>query len=369
MQKILIVDDTESVRNMLSRHLVKLKYEVISVDGGKAALEFLQDNLVDLVLLDQMMPEMDGMETFVRIKKDISPYLPVIMITAHGSLHLAVTFMKVGGADFVQKPIEIDMLTLKIEQVIKASQLQKELHKQEQKIRESGEHLRSLTSHLEAVREEERCSVAKDIHDELQIFFTVIKLDLSWIENRLDEKQAPILEKIKGLKSNLDDAVSTVQRISSKLRPPMLGEVGLIGGIEWLVDEFRKGTSIKFEVSMDPNEIILDDELLTVVFHIFQELLINAVRHSKATVVNIALELNGEKLVLIVKDNGKGIGEKEISDPKALGLIGMKERLYPWNGKIDIQGVEGEGTVVEITIYSLSGRENSETNMNQLEVA
>lgn len=364
MQKILIVDDTESVRKMLTRHLVKLKYEVISVEGGNAALDFLKDNMVDLVLLDQMMPEMDGMETFVRIKRDVSPCLPAIMITAHGSLHLAVTFMKVGGADFVQKPIEIDMLTLKIEQVIKASQLQKELQKQEQKIRESGEHLRSLTSHLEAVREEERCSVAKDIHDELQIFFTVIKLDLSWIEKKLDEGQKPIIQKINGLKSHLDDAISTVQRISSSLRPPMLGEIGLIGGIEWLVEEFRKGTSIKFEVSIEPNDIILDDELLIVVFHIFQELLINAVRHAKATVVNIRLELDDEKLELIVKDNGRGIGENEISDPKTLGLAGMKERLYPWNGKINIHGAEGEGTVVEITIYSLSGKENLEIEIS-----
>ena len=119
MHKILIVDDTQGIREMLSKQLRKFNYEILEAESGYDALKVLREKDVDLVLLDQTMPDMDGLETFEEIKKEILFDVPVIMTTAHGSLNLAVTFMKLGGVDFVEKPIDMDALVIKIRQALK----------------------------------------------------------------------------------------------------------------------------------------------------------------------------------------------------------------------------------------------------------
>ncbi len=123
MSRILIVDDTEGIRKMLTRQLSRLGYEAIGAESGNEALRLLKSEEFDLILLDQMMPEMDGIETYERIKKDVSNCLPVIMITAHGSLQLAVTFLKKGGEDFLEKPVDIEVLDFKIQQTLRMSKL------------------------------------------------------------------------------------------------------------------------------------------------------------------------------------------------------------------------------------------------------
>ncbi len=108
--KILVVDDDEGIREMLILRLQKIGHRVVVAGSGSQALDVLADEKVDLVLLDQMMPQMDGLETFEGLKKKITSPPPVIMMTAHSSLNLALAFMKAGGTDFIQKPLDIEVL-------------------------------------------------------------------------------------------------------------------------------------------------------------------------------------------------------------------------------------------------------------------
>lgn len=127
MSKILIIEDNERTRRMLIRRLEKLNHVVIEVSNGTEAITRIKREIFDVVLLDQMMPDMNGIETFNHIRETISPSPPVIMMTAHATLHLAVQFLKAGGDDFIQKPLDFDILDSKIHQVIKANErLQKE---------------------------------------------------------------------------------------------------------------------------------------------------------------------------------------------------------------------------------------------------
>ncbi len=121
MSTILIVDDNKNNRLLFRHKLKKWNYNVIESISGKEAIEVLQSEAIDLVLLDQMMPEMDGLETFAGIKEKIVTPPPVIMTTAYSNLHLAVEFLKSGGADFIQKPVDIDVLYLKIQRALETS--------------------------------------------------------------------------------------------------------------------------------------------------------------------------------------------------------------------------------------------------------
>ncbi len=127
--KIMAIDDEPGILRMLGRHFKKLNYEVALAESGARALELLATEKMDLLILDQAMPEMDGMETFAQIKKRFANPPPVIMATAHGSLHLAVEFMKAGGSDFVQKPLDMEILVIKIERAVRNAEMEAEVER------------------------------------------------------------------------------------------------------------------------------------------------------------------------------------------------------------------------------------------------
>jgi PAS domain S-box-containing protein len=147
MKRVLIVDDDKSIRRMLVRNL-RSEYTVIEAASGRQALAILDDTPVDLILLDQLMPGESGLETLMKIRQSL-PYVPVIMVTAHGLTHLVVEFMRAGGTDFVQKPIvDMDVLRLKIRQALSsAEEFQQEItrrRKAEEALREREEQYRTL---------------------------------------------------------------------------------------------------------------------------------------------------------------------------------------------------------------------------------
>ena len=147
-----------------------------------------------------------------------------------------------------------------------------------------------------------------------------------------------------------DTAIKAMKRLATELRPGILDDLGLTAAIEWQAEEFQQRTGIKCEVSLYPEDIILDNVLSTAIFRVFQETLTNVVRHARATKVKISLEEKAGKLVLQVIDNGRGVTQKQISAPKSLGLVGMRERVLPWQGEVKIRGIRGKGTTVTVRI-------------------
>ena len=135
----------------------------------------------------------------------------------------------------------------------------------------------------------------------------------------------------------------------------MLDDLGLTAAIEWQGAEFEKRTGIKFEMTSNPHDIVLERDRSTAIFRIFQETLTNVIRHANATQVKASLRKYASKLVLIIRDNGKGITKEEISDPKAFGLIGMRERARFWGGEVKIKGTRGIGTTVVVTVPLTNG--------------
>ena len=225
-----------------------------------------------------------------------------------------------------------------------------ERKKAEEELKSSQEQLRNLTAHLQSVREEERMFIAREMHDELGQALTALKMDLSWLDNRLPKDQKSLLEKTKSMSKLADATLQTVKRISTELRPGLLDDLGLPAAIEWQAEEFQTRTGIKCEITVDPEDIILDKDRSTAIFRIFQETLTNVARHAKATKVKVGLKEKAGKIELKVRDNGKGITEKQVSDPKSFGLIGIKERAYYLDGKVVIKGLQDKGTTLTIRI-------------------
>ncbi|UCG55147.1 MAG: PAS domain S-box protein [Dehalococcoidia bacterium] len=220
----------------------------------------------------------------------------------------------------------------------------------EKELKVSREQLRGLAGYLESVREEERCKIARNIHDELGQTLAGLKIDLSWLSKGLSKEQKSLFEKTRSMSKVVDTTIQMVKKIAVELRPGVLDDLGISAAIEWQVGEFEKLTKIESEFSSNPRDIILDQERSIVIFRIFQEILTNIIRHANATKVKVSLKEKGGSIILKVCDNGKGISKKQIADPKSFGLIGMRERVRPWKGNIGISSGPSEGTTLEVSI-------------------
>ena len=120
--KVLLVDDEDIFREATARQLKVRGFAVLTADGGEAALELVQSDPPDVVLLDQEMPGMHGSETFVAIK-ELNPLIEVIMLTGNTSVDNALELMKLGTFDYLMKPVNIDELLYKIEDAYARKQL------------------------------------------------------------------------------------------------------------------------------------------------------------------------------------------------------------------------------------------------------
>lgn len=227
------------------------------------------------------------------------------------------------------------------------SMLQMEIteHKQIEK------QLRHLSSRLQLVREEERTRIAREIHDELGQQLTGIKLDLSWVGKKIHEECAGESEKkVKKILLSIDEAIKTVRKISTDLRPGVLDDLGLVAAIEWQCHEFEKRNGIPCIFSTPLGDIDFGTTISTEVFRIVQEALTNVLRHAEATEVKISMKIKEDDLLLDILDNGKGISKAEVNNHSTFGLLGIGERAKLIGGAFSIKGEPGKGTLVELQI-------------------
>jgi len=229
--------------------------------------------------------------------------------------------------------------------------------KAESDLKESRDQLRSLASHLQTVREEERLIMAREIHDELGQALTALKMDLIWMQKRFGPEQEEHLNKVRSMSNLVDSTIQTVRRISTELRPGLIDDLGLQAAMEWYCGEFQNRTGIKCNLDLDEEEHPLEQDRVIAVFRIFQEALTNVARHAEAKKVYVRLHFNSETLSMEIKDNGKGITEEQIFSQKSLGLVGLRERVNPWGGTVIISGIKNMGTTVKVILPIQDGKE------------
>jgi signal transduction histidine kinase len=188
------------------------------------------------------------------------------------------------------------------------------------------------------------------VHDELGQALTGLKLDMSWLLTKVGKNRTPVTEKVKTMVEHIDETIQLVRRIATELRPGILDSLGLVAALEWQANEFHTRTGIPCHVGTTVGDKTWDQDISTVFFRIFQETLTNIIRHAKATRVDVRLFEENNRLVLTVKDNGRGITEEEIANTRSIGLVGMRERAGLIGGELSLQGAPGQGTMVTLRV-------------------
>lgn len=224
---------------------------------------------------------------------------------------------------------------------------------------ELDERLRALSAHIEAVLEEERTSVAREIHDELGQALTALKIDVAWVKRHLGHDAEPALERLASISDMIDEIIDSVRRISSGLRPGVLDELGLVAAVEWQTEDFeqRTGATCAFGTNL-PDDEAFPRPFATAVFRMLQEALTNVARHAGAASVEVALRADADRIRLEVRDDGRGISPAALASSRSLGLLGVRERARRLGGTLSIEGGDGAGTsfVVELPRPPRGGR-------------
>ena len=225
-----------------------------------------------------------------------------------------------------------------------------DLQAAEKSAEESRDQMRALAKRLQVIREEERKSIAREIHDELGQILTGLKIDLGWLENRLLTAEKPLRERVSSMTTLIDQGINSVQQISSELRPGLLDDLGLSAAIEWQASDFENRTQVICKIERLDETVGLDEDRSTALFRIFQETLTNVGRHANAHLVTINLKMEEKHVILEVHDDGIGITNEEIAGPRSIGLLGVKERALAFGGEFRIEGTPGKGTHVYVSI-------------------
>jgi PAS domain S-box-containing protein len=211
--------------------------------------------------------------------------------------------------------------------------------------------VRTLSRRLEVVREDERTRIARELHDELGVRLTCLKMDLSRLQPLMNDASRPKLEeKVLSMIEQVDTTIAAIQGLVAELRPGVLDDLGLVAAIEWQCRDFERRSGIRCFVDSKEEDIPLDSARATVAFRICQEALTNVVRHARAKEIRVHLDILDRELLLEIHDDGQGILPEKVTDTRSLGLLGMRERAGAVGGTLRIVGLPGEGTTVTLQL-------------------
>ncbi len=332
MYKLLIIDDQKGILQMLRRRFAKLDYEVFTAENKDSALRILKSELIDLVLLDYMMPQVSGFDFFLNFHKKYD--VPVIMMTAHSSINLAIEFMRSGGTDFVEKPLDIDVLHLRIERAIKQSQLVKNQttakEKAEAELRESNTALLEKTEKLEQKNEELDAFTATVSHDlkapvrNIMGFINLLKRKL-----KIDDADKEVQEYF----SFIEDGATKMNNLITELlnfaqMKEITKDLELIDTqrlVTEIVNSINLNTEHNAQISIGLLPKIKGD--LTLIRQVFFNLIHNAIKYSRTKekpIISITADRGENETIFAVEDNGVGFNMEY-----TVRLFNMFVRLHP----------------------------------------
>ncbi len=228
----------------------------------------------------------------------------------------------------------------------------------EGKLKVADAQLHSLVARLNTVREEEAKRIARELHDELGQYLTLLKIELDQLQTSSPTDNSEHQAHIVRMHTAVDHTIRTVQTISADLRLGQLDLLGLASAINWQLGEFARHFSMITKV-IRLDEVNLSEQRSTAMFRILQEALTNVVRHARATEVEVSLTTEEAHAVLAVGDNGRGITAAELADPQAIGLLGMHERAELVGGTTTVARGRNGGTSITVRMPLTVGTGNS----------
>jgi len=352
--KVLIVDDEPFNTMLLSEVLKNNNYDLHTASSGSLALKIAHSIVPDIVLLDIMMPLMDGFEVCQYLKNDpMLKQIPIIFISSLNDSKNIVKALEVGGVDFITKPFQFEEVNARIKTHLT-------LHIQNQKIEalnnlleKQSEHLKKFSTHLQNMREDERLAVANKVHDSIGQLLISMKIKLGlWKKNLKNELSPDAFDKVESkygqLSDIIDQTIDSAREIVAQLKSDQLELLGLIETIELSCSEFQLLNNVSCSFTHNSTNIELNESQKIAIYRILQEALANITKHANCKQVTINLLQQGSTFSLEVKDYGVGFDTEQTHFDTHYGILGMMERAQFLNADLTIRSKPNEGTVIKL---------------------
>lgn len=381
---ILIVDDMPVNLAVLVEYLTEYGFNIRIARRGETALQRVHYDAPDLILLDVLLPGIDGFETCRRLKVDpTTAEIPVIFMTSLASAEDKVTGFEVGAVDYVTKPLQQAEVLARITthlrlrqqaQSLQAQAVQLELSSRTERerlfaaVREQRAQLRALTNKLTEVQERERREIARELHDEMGQALTALRINLAAVEQGLPmNSPTQSRERLAEAIQLTEQTLEQIRELSLNLRPPMLDDLGLVPTLRWYVKRYASRTKVAADLTVLGCEQRLPSLVETALYRVLQEALTNVARHAHATTVHLQLWYDSCAVTAQVEDNGCGFVVDEIVLPEAdatgMGLLGMRERVTLLGGTLQLESAPGKGTQLWLEI-PVEGHRNDKLDEN-----
>lgn len=216
-------------------------------------------------------------------------------------------------------------------------------------IEEAEDSLRRLSRRLVQAQEGERKALSRELHDEVGQTLTALGIEIANLEKLRAADGAAFRERMEEAKRLNADAMRAIRDLAMGLRPSMLDDLGLEPALQWQGREFSRHTGVPATVQVEGVLDDLNDAQRTCIYRVVQEALTNCARHAKAKNVLVAVRADGDRVILVVQDDGvgfDGIGRRQ----GGLGLVGIKERVEAIDGHVVISSKPNKGTSVRAEI-------------------
>jgi len=345
--QLLVVEDSELDYDLLLAHLARggqpVRARRVEDEAGMRAV--FRDGPVDVVVTDHNLPRFDSL-CALNVARSHDPDLPVIVVSGEMSEELAVSVLHAGADDFILKA-RLFRVGPALTRSLNAAHARRAGREAAAALAESETRLRTLTRHLETVKEEERHRIAREIHDDIGATLTALRFELVSLARQSGvQEQSPRLTAMLGL---LEQAVAASHRIQHNLRPPVL-DAGLVAALQWLVRSFTSRTSIAAGFETNREDLPLSAECAAAMYRVVQESLANISKYAQAQRVSVQLFAAATEVTLEISDDGVGFDPGMLQATPGFGLRSLVERARGFGGWAEISSAPGRGTTVMFSV-------------------
>jgi signal transduction histidine kinase len=339
MSKILIVDDEPSARDTVEALLLKEEYQLEFAKDGYEGLKVAETAQPDLILLDVMMPGMNGYEVCRRIRA--TPTLaevPIIMVTALDDRSSLLLGIEAGADDFLSKPIDRQELRLRVRTIIRLNRY-RTLVKQR-------ENLRSMAEHVITAQEQERKRISRELHDDIGQALMAHMLNLRNLQIEAPVDNTALEKRLNDLIADTQQTLNKMRLLAQDLRPPLLDTLDFKVAVQTFCQEAGARSGLNVTVDVDENLGEFSDIYSITLYRFLQETITNVIKHSKATQLWVELSKDENDITLTVQDNGIGFPEQGPTHNNGIGITGLSERLTIVGGELKISSSASKGTII-----------------------
>jgi signal transduction histidine kinase len=224
----------------------------------------------------------------------------------------------------------------------------------EREAEERNRELVELSTHLQSVAEREKASLARELHDELGGLLVGARMDISWAEQHLIGNDPDMKQRLHRVQQNLSAGVDLKRRIIEELRPTLLDNVGLFAALRWQLKVSCGSAGLKCTESFPDDEPKFTSEAAIALFRIAQEAFTNILKHSGAKSMDITLNMDGDRIVMLIWDDGKGIPAGQLTATGSHGMASMRHRVRALGGRLDVRSAASGGTTLLVQIPAAS---------------